>query len=115
MKIDIIRLIVAIALSALIAWGFSALSVDASSALTLGIVSSIELVFFLSMLIAVNIPDYPRTCVMMRTASGLGILVTLVINGIYAFIGVGNSYYIISGIVLLTFLLILNSIYKSKQ
>lgn len=115
MKIDLVRTIVAIGIGALLGWGVYAMAQDANDALPLGITMGIEAILLGIGLVGVEYNDYPRSGTMIRAVCAIGFLVLLVMDAIYAYIGVNTSFYILNGIVSLILLLTVNSIYKSKQ
>ena len=115
MKIDSIRTIVSITIGALLGWGFYALAQEANDALPLGIVVGIEMALLGIGLVGAEYNEHPRSGTMIRVACASGSLVLLVMNAIYAYAGLNTSFYILNGIISLILLLIVNSIYKSKQ
>ncbi len=115
MKIDLVRTIIAIGIGALLGWGFYAMAQETNDALPLGIIVGAEMALLGMGLVGVEYKDCPRSGTMIRAACALGTFVLLVMNAIYAYVGVNTSFYILNGILSLILLLTVNSIYKSKQ
>ncbi len=115
MKLDIIKTIIAVALGALMGWGLSAMAHDEVDALPLGIITGVEVGLLCIGLFGINYAVHPRSGVMIRAALFVGLVVLLVIDGIYAALGISTSYYVLSGVLALVVLLIANAVYKSKQ
>lgn len=115
MKIDIIRTFIAIAIGALAGWGYSALTQDKDYALPIGLILGLEIAMLCTGLFGIDYNDYPRSGISVRATCALGILLLLIINGIYAHIGINTSFYVVNGVLALLLLLACNLVYKSKQ
>ena len=115
MKAKFLNMTIATIISALFAYGFYAFCVTAEYALLLAIGG------FISMLVPVAVAvgmafDFPRTGVMARTLSAVFALVAFISHVLFTMVYFTVPLYIIvNGIILLVFLLILNSIIKTKQ
>lgn len=115
MKVDIIRTVIAVLLGALIGWGYYAMTGDADSQRPLGFAMGTEAALACFALFGISYEDRQRSGVMIRTASGTGLAILLVMNGIYAWTGVNTSFYVLNGILALIVLLAVNGAYKARQ
>lgn len=114
MKIDILRTFIAVAIGALLGWGFSTLSHDENSALPLGIIVGTEIALLCVGMFGVSY-DYARTGVMVRTTCAVGTVIVLILNSVFAYVGINTTFYVLNGITALIILLVVNAVYKSKQ
>lgn len=114
MKIDLIKTIITIAVSGLIAYGFFAFSTSINKdLLTYG--SFFFLMITLMMTIGVNF-KLPRTTTMVRTISAIFFSIALISNIFFSFMPFKEATYIIvNGILFLIYGLISYSIGKAKQ
>lgn len=114
MKIDFIKVVIAIAVSSLIAYGFFAFNTSANKdLLTFG--SLIFLIITLMMAIGVNF-NLPRTTSLIRTVSAIFFVVALLSNLIFSFVNFkAEIYIIVNGILFLMYGLTTYSIAKVKQ
>ncbi len=114
MKINFVKTIIALAVSALIAYGLYSIH-DSEYNLLLSIGSFI----FLSMTLVSQVGiDYglPRTSLNIRVVAGIFFVIALISNIVFSLISfTSSSYIIINGILLLIFLLIVYSIRQAKQ
>lgn len=115
MKANVIGTIVAIAIGALLGWGYSSMAQTEADSLPLGIVVGIEVALIGIGLFGINYSGYPRSGVMVRAACAVCLIAMLVINTVYAFVGIGTSFYVLNGVLALVVILIANAVYKSKQ
>lgn len=114
MKLDFIKTIIAIAISALIAYGFYVFNTNENKEL----LSIGSFVFFLVtsvLTIATNL-KLPRTTSLIRTISVIFFFIALFSNIIFSFVNFREAVYIIvNGVLFLLFVLITYSITKAKQ
>lgn len=114
MKLNLVQTLIAISLSALMAFGiFNYNQSENSTLFSIGgfLFLSSTLIF----LIATNF-EFPRTTTNIRALSVFFFLIALTINLIYTFAGFSaQSYIIVNGFCFVTFFSILNLIYRSKQ
>lgn len=115
MKANIVRILSAVGIGAFIGWGISALSQDPTKSLPLGLVAGIESILLWIGFVGIDFNEYPRSGMMVRTACLLGFIVLLILNTIYAFCGINTSFYVLNGILLLVFLIIITGAYNTKQ
>lgn len=116
MKFDFVRLVIAVGIAALTAFGYFSFATEkADSQLPIAIMMGLEMLLFGTGAIGMSIPEYPRSTTMIRVTCLVGIVLFLVLNAVYIFTGINVSFYIINGIAALTMLLVVNGIYKSKQ
>ena len=105
------RIVIAVGIAILIAYGYHSFATEeANSQLPIAIVMGLETLLTGIALVGVDIPKYPRTITLIRATCLVGIVVFLVLNAVYAFVGVNTSFYVINGIVFMIMLLIINSI-----
>lgn len=114
MKLNFIPTIIAVGISALIAYGFySFQSTDNKLLLSLG--GFVFLALTLVLTIGANF-DLPRTTTNIRTVSGIFFVVSLASNLTFSFFNFSTPIYvIINGILLMTFTLIIYSISRARQ
>lgn len=116
MKIDFVKSVFVACLASLTGWGYYImLEGDEQSKLPMGIVMGFEALVLGGGTLAINIPEYPRSTVMVHAACVTGLVILLIINAIYAFTEINNSFYIINGIVSLLTLLTSYCVGRSKQ
>jgi hypothetical protein len=114
MKLNFVPTIIAIALSALIAYGLYSFH-DSENKILLSLGSFVFLVTTLVIAIGVNF-EQPRTTTNIRVVSGIFFVIALASNLIFSFFTFSTpSYLITNGILLLIFALIAYSINKAKQ
>lgn len=115
MKIDFVKSFIAIAISALLAYACYEICdygqvkwvITAGSFVTLGV--PIMLVFGVSF-------KEERSSAMLKTLSCVFLLIEMISNGVYVFIDFSIPVYVIfNGLILLTFMLIYISIYRTKM
>ena len=115
MKSDVVKSLIAVAISALLAYACYEicdyegvrLVITIGSFLTLGIPS----------LLALGLSSkQERSSVMLKTLSWIFLVFELISNGVFVFFNFSIPVYIIvNGLILLTFVLIYNSIYRTKM
>ncbi len=114
MKIHAVNLLIAIAISALLTYGF--VSIDSNllkGAICLG--SFIFLASTLSLAIGVSFEN-PRVGVNVKLVSAIFFVGSLSLNLVFALISFSQTSYIItSGVVFFIYVLIANSIYGARQ
>jgi hypothetical protein len=114
MKIDIIKTLIAIAVSALIAYGFYSFHNTENTQL-LTLIVFIEL-FITSFLVLGLRFELNRTTIHVRTVSTIFFFVFLIINILFSFFSFSIPVYIIlNGLLFLTNILIVYSLLKAKQ
>jgi hypothetical protein len=115
MKVNIVYLIIGLAISALIAFGFySFYEGNNKNLLVFGcmIFLSISLIFTVS----IEIKNRTRITALIRTVSGIMFFVGLLTNLIFSFTTFKPEWYIIIlGLILMIYSLIFYSLIKSKQ
>jgi hypothetical protein len=115
MKLDIVKSLIAVAISALLAYACYEICdyehvqwvISAGAFVSIGI----------PMLLALGVSSQQeRSSVMLKTLSWVFLLIEMVSNGVFVFFDFSVPVYIIvNGLILLTFLLIYNSIYNTKM
>lgn len=115
MKVNIVYVLIALALSALIAFGFySFYEGENQSLLVIG--SMVFMCLTLIMSLAVEIKNRTRITALLKTVSGIMFFVGLIINIVFSFINFSKDWYIIIiGLILMIYCLIVYSLLKSKQ
>lgn len=114
MKINFVQTIIAIAVSALIAYGLYSFH-NGENKILLSAGSFTFLATALVMSIGASF-ELPRTTTNIRVVSGIFFAIALISNLIFTFFNFSvPSYIITNGILFLVFLLIIYSIYKAKQ
>ena len=115
MKIDIIKTIIAIALSALIA--YACYSISNYDSLRWIVTIGAFIAIGTPMLLALGITtSNPRGSVLLSVTSWVVALVMIITNVIFAYCEFGIPWYIIlNGIILLIYLLIYRSLYKQDN
>tara|TARA_B110000285_G_scaffold209953_1_gene251403 strand:+ start:374 stop:718 length:345 start_codon:yes stop_codon:yes gene_type:complete len=114
MKLNFVPTIIAIALSALIAYGLYSFH-DSENKILLSLGSFVFLVTTLVIAIGVNF-EQPRTTTNIRVVAGIFFVIALASNLIFSFFTFSTpSYAITNGILILIFALIAYSINKAKQ
>lgn len=114
MKINFVQTIIAIALSALIAYGLYNFH-DSENKILLSAGSFVFLATTLVITIGVNF-EQSRITTNVRVVSGIFFVIALASNLIFSFFTFSTpSYVITNGILLLVFVLIVYSINKAKQ
>lgn len=114
MKVNLVRTIVSICISALIAYGFYSFYEGSNKLLlTYGSFVCLSLTLFWSLGISLA---QPRTTTVIRTISGVFFAVILVSNLVFSFLNFTVPVYIIvNGIILLLYILTSYTIAKEKQ
>lgn len=115
MKLDVVKSLIAVAISALLAYACYEICdyehvqwvISAGAFVSIGI----------PMLLALGVSSQQeRSSVMLKTLSWVFLLIEMVSNGVFVFFDFSVPVYIIvNGLILLTFLLIYNSIYNTKM
>lgn len=115
MKLDVVKTLVALGISALLAYACYEICdyesvqqvITAGAFITLGIPS----------LLALGLSSkQERSSIMLKTLAWIVFFVELIINGIFVFFDFSVPVYvIINGLILLIFALIYNSIYRTKM
>ena len=115
MKLDVVKSLIAVAISALLAYACYEICdyehvqwvISAGAFVSIGI----------PMLLALGVSSQQeRSSVMLKTLSWVFLLIEMVSNGVFVFFDFSVPVYIIvNGLILLTFLLIYNSIYSTKM
>ncbi len=114
MKINLVQTIIAIAVSALIAYGLYHFH-DNENQILLSIGSFVFLSVTLALSLGVSF-EQSRTTTNIRVVSGIFFAVALISNLIFNFLNFSTpSYVITNGILLLVFVLIVYSVNKAKQ
>lgn len=115
MKIDTVRLIIAAGLSLLIGWGYYTMSTVHENAMSIGIATGIEMLLACLGGFCIEYKECSRAGVVIRITCIIGAILFLILNGIFAGVGPNTAFYIISGILALLMLLVVNSVYRTKQ
>ncbi len=114
MKINFVQTIIAIAVSALIAYGLYSFH-DGENQILLSVGSFVFLSVTLVLSIGVNF-EQSRTTTNIRVVSGIFFAIALISNLIFNFLSFSEpSYIITNGILLLIYVLIAYSINRAKQ
>jgi hypothetical protein len=114
MKINFVQTIIAIAVSALIAYGLYSFH-NGENQMLLSIGSFLFMSVTLALSIGVNF-EHSRTTTNIRVVSGIFFAVALISNLIFNFLSFSEpSYIITNGILLLIYILIAYSINSAKQ
>jgi len=114
MKVNFVQTTIAIAISGLISFGFYNFH-SSENQLFLSIGSFIFLSITFALSIGINF-ELSRTTTNIRVVSGIFFTITLISNLIFSFFSFTKpSYLITNGILLLIYVLIVDSIYISKQ
>lgn len=114
MKLDIIKTLIAIAASALIAYGFYSFHHTENSQI-LTLIVFIEL-FLTSFLVLGLRFELSRTTIHVRTVSTIFFFIYLVTNILFSFFSFNLPIYVIlNGLLILTNILIVYSLLKAKQ
>lgn len=115
MKFDIVKSFIAIAISALIAYGCYSLYEEAQYNILFVIVTFLFLAVTSIFSIGVS-SEYPRTSVMVKTTSWVFFFIGIALAIGFALMGFSKPALIITnGVILLIYILIINSIWKTKQ
>ncbi|MBQ8270286.1 MAG: hypothetical protein IJZ22_03625 [Bacteroidaceae bacterium] len=115
MKIDIIKTIIAVLFSGLITYGIYEYSAADETRWLLTIVSGLLLTGLSIFSIGIRITEW-RSATMFSIVSAIFWCVFFGVNTLFAFFNFNISFFcIVNGIILLTYLLIFNWMYKNKQ
>jgi len=114
MKLNLAQTIIAIAISTLIAYGLGSFH-ESENKMLLSLGSFTFLSITLLTTIGINF-ELPRTTTNIRVVSGIFFVIAFISNVGFSFLKFSTQIYIITnGILLLTFISIIYSIYKAKQ
>ena len=115
MKIDFVKTLIAICISALLAYGCYELC--SYENLQWVITVGAFLTFGVSFTFALGISsEQERSTTMLKALAWVAVIAELIVNGIFAFLEFSIPIYIIiNGLILLIFTLIYNSIYRTKM
>ena len=115
MKLDVVKSIIAVAISALLAYACYEICnyehvqwvIAAGAFVSIGI----------PMMLALGVSSHQeRSSVMLKTLSWIFLLIEMVSNGVFVFFDFSIPVYIIvNGLILLTLMLIYHSIYRTKM
>ena len=115
MKLDVVKSLIAVAISALLAYACYEICnyehvrwiITAGTFVTIGT----------PMMLALGVSSQQeRSSAMLKTLSWVFLLIEIVSNGVFVFLDFSIPVYIIiNGLILLTFVLIYNSIYRTKM
>ena len=115
MKLDVVKSLIAVAISALLAYACYEICdyehvqwvIAAGAFVSIGI----------PMILAIGVSSkQERSSVMLKTLSWVVILIEMISNGVFVFFDFNTPVYIIvNGLILLIFALIYNSIYRTKM
>ena len=115
MKLDVVKSLIAVAISALLAYACYEICnyehvrwvITAGAFVTIGT----------PMMLALGVSSQQeRSSAMQKTLSWVFLLIEIVSNGVFVFLDFSIPVYIIiNGLILLTFVLIYNSIYRTKM
>lgn len=115
MKIDPIRVIIALGLAFFIGWGYYAMAANSDDALSVGAVMGVEMLLIGIGAFSIRFNECPRSGVVIRVTCYSAALVFLVLNAIFARAGVNVAFFVINGVLALLLLLVLNSVYRANQ
>ena len=115
MKIDFVKIIIAVAISCLIAYGFYAICKVDELRWLLTIVSGVAMTITLAFTLGIK-PKAERTAVMFTTMSSIFFVVIAVMDFIFAFVNFSKPVFVIlNGVILLIYALITNGMFKCKE
>ena len=115
MKLDIVKSLIAVAISALLAYACYEICdyKHVQWVISTGAFVSIGIPMMLALGVS---SQQERSSIMLKTLSWVFLLIEMVSNGVFVFFDFSVPVYIIvNGLILLTFLLIYNSIYSTKM
>ena len=115
MKLDVVKSLIAVAISTLLAYTCYEICnyEHVQWIITAGAFVSIGIPMFLAIGVS---SQYERCAVMLKMLSWVFLLIEMISNGVFVFFDFTISVYIIvNGLILLTFVLIYNSIYRTKM
>ena len=115
MKVDVVKSFIAIALSALLAYACYEMC-DVERVQMVVAVGAL-LTFGVTLMLALGVSAQQEgSAVMLKTLSWITFIVEFITNGIFVFLDFSISVYVIvNGLVLVIFMLIYNSIYRTKM
>ena len=116
MKLNVTNTVIAVVLAALLSYLCYTLSNHESvrTLITAGsfFTSAIALIAALGL----RVPEYPRTSVLLKTVSSIFATLIICDNIIFSFFDFSVAFYIIlTGLLLVVFLLVYSSVYNAKQ
>ena len=115
MRLDYFNTFIAIAISALLAWGTYSMTDTEELKIMVAIVSFITLATSAMCSIALKIGEQ-RSSVVIRATSGVFFFLLLILNGIFTFFDFSKPLYIILNALILLIMLIVNrSVAKSRM
>ena len=115
MKVDLVKSLVAVAFSALLAYACYEIcdSERVRWVVTIGALLTIGIPSLLALGISVTLE---RSSVMLKALSSITFFIEIAMNGVFAFFDFNiPAYIIINGLILAVFALIYNSIYRTKM
>jgi hypothetical protein len=114
MKINIVTLLIALAVAALVAYGFYTANSGEGYALALTFGAGLTLFITLAGTIAVGTKDGQGSMANIRIVSGIFFLVTLIEQLVFSFVPLSlPPYIIVTGVLMLIYLLIVSGIGKA--
>jgi hypothetical protein len=115
MKLDVVKSLIAFAISALLAYACYAICDKEHAQWIITAGSFITIV--VPMILALGVSSqYERSSIMLKVLSWIFILIEIISNGIFVFCDFSTPVYIIiNGLILLTFALTYNSVYRTKM
>lgn len=115
MKLDIVKCIIAIAISALLSYAcYEICNYDNLQwVITIGAFFTIGIPLIFSMAVS-SVKE--RSGIMLKAISGIALIAAFIANGIFVFFDFSIPLYVITnGVILLIFVLIYKSIYRTKM
>lgn len=115
MKLDIVKSLIAVAISALLAYACYEICDYERQQWVIAVGSFVSIGIPMTLALGVS-SQQERSSVMLKTLSWVFLLIEIVSSGVFSFFDFSIPVYIIvNGLILLTFVLIYNSIYRTKM
>lgn len=115
MKIDLVKSVIALGISALLAYACYEICnyEDLKWVIAIGSFITLGVPFMFALGVS---SQHERSSVMLKALTGIILMVELVLNGIFVFFDFSIPLYVIlNGLILLVFALVYNSIYRTKM
>lgn len=116
MKFNVINTVIAVILSALLSYLCFSISSYESVRTLITVGSFLTIGVSLVASLGVKVPDYPRTSVLLKTVSSIFAALIVCDNIVFSFFDFSVPFYVIlTGILLVVFLLVYSSVFNAKQ
>lgn len=116
MKLNVTNTVIAVALAALVSYLCYTLSSHESVRTLITAGSFFTSAIALTAALGLRVPEYPRTSVLLKTVSSIFSVLLIVDNIAFSFFDFSVPFYIIlTGVMLVVFLLAYSSVYNAKQ